>query len=707
MNKILAMATGLTLCLAAGVAMADGPRNHLANASSPYLRLHSPDPVHWRVWSEATLAEAKKLGKPILLNIGYLSCHWCHVMQRESFSDPDTAKIINTDFFPILVDREEMPDLDASFQTAASLMRTGGGWPLNMFLTADAKPFWGGTYFPKQAIAGMAPFTQVLDTVSALYRDDPDAAVANAELLAGALDKMSASRPGTVTVKDIDAVARSFVAQVGPFRGGFGDAPLFPMTAAQAMLWRAYLRTGETQYRDAIVLTLSAMARGGIYDHVGGGFFRYAVDAEWNVPHFEKMLDINANILALMVEVWRETRNPLLARRIDETVTFLLREMRLGDGAFASALDADSISAVTGEEEEGAFYLWSETNLKERLGPDAEYFMGIYGLTQTEDGDDGPDDPQTLHVIDGLPADKHDRLRGALKKLFEARRLRPRPRRDDKVLADWNAMLIVALTEAGLAFEKPNWVAAAARAFATVDKNLTDANGRLHHSRYDGQLGEKANLDDLGSMAGAALTLFEATGDAAYVDTAEGFIDLAISHHLDAADGAFYATASDAGPQLQRAKPVYDNPDVSGNARIIETLSRLYYLGGDGRFLKLADDAIKAFGGEVKNASLGLAGYLNAVETQQRALQIVIIGGRGGSAEKKLLRQVTGASLPTRVLDVIAPGTVLPDTHPAQYKTQVDGLPTAYVCKGSFCSLPATTPEGFRDSLIMLRQGGS
>lgn len=708
MTHVRAVAVVLAaVWLATGPAMtmADTPRNHLADASSPYLRLHSTDPVHWRVWSEASLRQAKNLGKPILLSIGYLSCHWCHVMQRESFSDPATAKIINDNFFPILIDREEMPDLDASFQTAAQLLRTGGGWPLNMFLTADAKPFWGGTYFPKEAIAGMTPFASVLDTIAEAYRDDPDGVVANAEMLGQALNKYSASAPGAVTINHIKAAGRSFVSQVGPFRGGFGDAPLFPMTAAQELLWRTYLRTGNEQYRDAVTLTLESMARGGIYDHVGGGFFRYAVDAEWNVPHFEKMLDTNANILTLMVEVWRETKSPLLARRIGETVEFLLGEMRLDGGAFASALDADSLSDATGEEEEGAFYLWSRADLEHLLGAEAGAFLDVYDLAPTEESGSGPDAAQTLYISGVWTAEKGERLQAALKILYDARRPRPRPRRDDKVLTDWNAMAINALTEAGLALNKPEWIVAARTAFEYVDKNLTGTDGRLHHSRFDDRLGDKANLDDLGGMALAALTLFDATGEESYMNKAAEFLGTAVEHHLDTADGAFFATSEDAGPQLLRTKPVYDNPDVSGNARIIEALSKLFYLGGDDRLLKIADNAIKAFGGEATNASLGLAGFLNAVETQQRALQIVIIGKRGETGTTALLSQVRQTSLPTKVLDVIAPGTVLPDTHPAQYKTQVDGLATAYVCKGSFCSLPATSPKDLTDSLKTLRRG--
>ncbi|HER25828.1 MAG TPA: thioredoxin domain-containing protein, partial [Rhodospirillales bacterium] len=331
-TQLIASSLIAILLIIAGPARADGERNHMAETANPYLHLHATDPVNWRPWNAETLAEAKKFGKPILLSIGYLSCHWCHVMQRESYAIEATAKLINDNFLPILVDREEMPELDATFQSAAALMGLGGGWPLTMFLTPGGKPFYGGTYFPPQETGGMVSFTYVLGQVIETYRLKPDALVENATAIAEELANRSLSMPGNVTMVQIDQTAAVFLTDVNAFSGGFGDAPLFPMTVAQELLWRAYIRSGDDNYRDAVTRTLDAMVRGGIYDHLGGGFFRYTVDPAWNVPHFEKMLDVNANMVRLMTEVWRETRSTLLARAIEDTVAFMAREMRLSGG---------------------------------------------------------------------------------------------------------------------------------------------------------------------------------------------------------------------------------------------------------------------------------------------------------------------------------------------------------------------------------------
>ncbi len=692
----------LVLVGAADPARSTGDRNHMAETASPYLHLHATDPVHWRPWNSDTLAEAKRLGKPILLSIGYLSCHWCHVMQRESFANEATARLINDNFLPVLIDREEMPDLDSTFQSAAALMGVPGGWPLTMFLTSDGKPFFGGAYFPPRETGGMASFTHVLGQVIEIHRTSREDLVSEASEISRILALRSRPVSGSVTMAQIDTTARSLLGQVNSFTGGFGEAPMFPMTVAQNLLWRGFLRTGETDYRDAVTMTLNAMVRGGIYDHLGGGFFRYTIDPAWSIPHFEKMLDVNAALLHLMTDVWRETRDPLLARAIRETVVFLRREMRLDGGAFASALDADSASAITREEEEGAFYLWDRSAIEKILGDRAEYFLDHHTLIEIEEatGDVG-------HLYFGRETgttEDQDMVRDRLA-LFSERAKRSRPRRDDKILVDWNAMAIMALAEAAMAFNEPSWLNMAETAFHFIERNLVDNSGGLHHSWYQGAMGELAALDDFGGLASAALTLFEATGKRTYIEAANRWANDAIRLLWDDQLGAFLATQKDAAPQLIRATPIYDSPNMSGNARMIDTLARLFYLGGANKNQEYAERVRKSFGGEVVDPSFGIAGYLNAIETLDTALQVVIIGKRGETATKKLVDTVLGSSLPTRTFQVVGPETELPEGHPARYKVMIDESPTVYVCKGSFCSLPAITADELSETLTLMRRG--
>ena len=702
----------LALFLYGGPAAASS--NQMSQQSSPYLQLHASDLVHWRPWGDDALKEAQASGKPVFLSIGYLSCHWCHVMRRESFMDVATASLINAHFIPILIDREEMPSLDSSFQSAAILLGLASGWPLTLFLTDEGKPFWGGTYFPKDETAGIPPFTYILDQISAVHRDQPEAVRQNSEGVMVALNRIARVRPGFLSMDDINAAAKTFVGQVNPFYGGFGDAPLFPMTVAQNLLWRAYIRTGDSAYADAVTSTLDAMGRGGVYDQVGGGFFRYAVDAEWNVPHFEKMLNVNAAMLSLMVDVWRETGDEFLQNRVYETVAFLLREMRVPGGAFASALDADSLISTDGEEEEeGAFYVWNLDTIEPVLGDDTELLLKLFDIAPRETGD--PGDPGILFhngasLKDISTATHLDEktiratMKSSLQRLFLAREKRPRPRLDDKVLADWNALAISALAQAGLAFAEPEWIAAAERAFAFVVESLIDASGGLHHSWSAGSLGEPANLDDLASLSEASLILFEATGKSTYISHAKTWTDQAITNLWDEIEAGFFATQTSAAPQLVRAKPIYDGTQASGNAQMIGVLARLYYLGGENRLMKMAEKTLHAFSGFASEHMLALSGLLNAAETLRTALQIVIIGKRGDPGAEALLRQIATTSLPNKTLQVIGPAAVLPEGHPARFKEQIDGQATAYVCLGNFCSLPTTGRDSLAETLFVMRK---
>ncbi|MBM3565276.1 MAG: thioredoxin domain-containing protein [Alphaproteobacteria bacterium] len=678
--------------------------SRLAGETSPYLRLHAADAVDWRPWGDAAFAEAKAADKPVLLAIGYFSCRWCHVMQRESYADPATGEIINRAFIPVLVDREERPDVDAAYMLQAAEMSLPTGWPLTLFLTPDGRAFFGGTYFPKEAIGGALPFAHVLNEIAALWQADPGAVAAEAEKAAAGLRRAFAPRPGNLDATEIDRARRALLEMADPFHGGFGKPSKFPRAAAVMALWRAWLQGGTKDHAEAAQAALTAMSEGALYDHVGGGFFRYTVDPEWRVPHYEKMLNVNAAMLALLAAVWRETREESFARRAGATVRFLLDEMRLENGAFASALDAESLDAA-GRKDEGVYYLWSDDEIGRVLGDDAHAFRAAFALAPPERVEKiGPGEGGTLYRAAAAVADPR-RLDAGLAKLKAERGKRARPARDDKLLADWNGMIVAALAEAGLAFAEPGWIAAARAAFAAADARLKGPNGRTMHSWHDGRAGAPATLEGLAQMALAALTLFEATGETAYLDRARAFAGQAIRDHWDEAGDGFFQSAADAAPKLARLKLALDMPDPSGNAAIVEALARLYFLTGEEDLRARAERTLAALGGGAVVDPLGTAGIVNAADTLRRGLQIVIVGRRGEADTDALMARAFAASMPARALLTIAPGARLPDNHPAFGKERIDDRATAYVCRGAVCSLPAASADELAETIRGMRAG--
>ena len=676
--------------------------NMMAAQASPYLRSHATDPVHWRPWGEAALAEAARLKRPIILSIGYLACHWCHVMQRESFSQAATAARINSLFVPILIDREERPDLDSLFQSAAALLGLPTGWPLTMFLTPDVHPFFGGTYFPNQARDGALAFTDVLGRVAEIYNSDPDGLSRDAKLVTKALTSVYEARPGEVTAKVRDGVATVFLAQIDDLGGGFGNAAKFPNWVALETLWRDHIRTGRGETGQAVIASLAAMADGGIYDHIGGGFFRYTTDPLWREPHFEKMLDVNAALLGLMTEVWRETKNPVLAERIHGTVKFLLTEMKLAPGAFAASLDADS-KTPDGVEEEGAYYRWHDNDIRIVLGDTIDLFLKTYSVA-TMEGPAVEGDPENGTLFKSGNESEARRTAEMLTALMTFRNRRARPQKDDKLLADWNGMAIRALAEAGATFGETAWITAAEKAFNAADKALTGSDGRLHQSAVGERAGPRATLGGLAAMAHTALTLFETLGDVRYLDRARAWAEIIIAEHRDPDGGGFFATAADSHALPVRVRPMIDDPNPSGNARAVALFARLYFHTGQTPWRDLADKTLIALGAAAQSHQLGIAGLVNAADTLQEAVQVVIIGERREAGVRSLLKALHRRSVPGQILQVVAPGVELPDGHPARYKEQVDSLATVYVCRGSVCSLPATDARRFDETLVLMRR---
>jgi len=687
----------ILLGLATLIPVAVSAAERLRQQSSPYLRLHSDDLVDWRVWGPEAKAEARETNRPILLSIGYLACHWCHVMRRESFTNPAIAKIINRHFIPVLIDREQRPDVDATYQRAAALMQLPTGWPLTMFLTADGNPFWGGTYFPPERMAGLPSFPELLTTVADAHARDRDAVTRSGARVIDAIRQATRIQPGTLSLANLNDAAARFLEAADTFEGGFGTAPKFPYIPALELLWRHHLRTGHTDSGDQVVLSLRKMMSGSLYDQIGGGFFRYATDNAWRVPHFEKMLDSNAQLLSLMVDVWRETGDAFLKRRIEQTATFLLRDMRLDNGAFVASLDADGLSA-DGVEKEGARYLWQPARIDAVLGADAARFRSVFGL-QPPENQEGPDG--VPYRRDGQEETDTTTLVTLLR---AARDQRPPLRRDDKILADGNGMVIRALVDAGNALHRTDWVTSAATAFATVHRLLKTAAGEPAHSYAAGEVSGPAQLAGLGQMADAAITLFESTQDATYLDRAEYYLQTARHAYEDDQIGGFFETHSDQHSVVLRSKTTIDAPNPSGNAVIVSAMARYYHLRGGELWRNSIERTLLALGGVGSRPALEFAGLMNGAETYLDGLQIVLIGDRAEPGMQPMINTVNRISAPGKTLAVLTTTDGLPESHPAAGKTRIAGKPTAYVCKGTFCSLPVAGADELASSIRSLRR---
>ncbi|HEX8826862.1 MAG TPA: thioredoxin domain-containing protein, partial [Xanthobacteraceae bacterium] len=514
-------------------------RNRLAAETSPYLLQHQDNPVDWWPWGPEALAQAQQSNKPILLSVGYAACHWCHVMAHESFEDESTARVMNELFVNIKVDREERPDIDQIYMSALHHLGEHGGWPLTMFLTPAGEPIWGGTYFPNTSRYGKPAFVDVLRELARLFREEPDKIERNRAAL---MERLAvAARPvGTTTIgrAELDNAARQLGGLIDPVNGGTRGAPKFPQAALFELLWRAGLRTGETRYFAAVEITLDHICEGGIYDHLGGGFSRYAVDERWLVPHFEKMLYDNAQLLELLAIAHSRSGKALYRQRALETVAWLKREMTTSQGAFSASLDADS------EGEEGKFYLWTYDEVLRTLGlADGEFFARHYDVTPA-----GNFEGRTiLNRLKPLPRSEDDEARLATlrAKLLAVREGRVRPGLDDKVLADWNGLTIAALANASLMLDEPSWLALATGAFAFVAGAMTKGD-RLGHSWRHDQLKFPGLASDFAAMIRAALALYEATGQRQYVERALDWQRALDRDYARGETGTYYLTAADA-----------------------------------------------------------------------------------------------------------------------------------------------------------------
>jgi len=669
-------------------------QNRLAHETSPYLLQHQHNPVDWWAWGPEALAEAKRTGKPILLSVGYAACHWCHVMAHESFEDDTTARVMNELFINIKVDREERPDIDQIYMAALHHLGEHGGWPLTMFLTPDGEPIWGGTYFPKTSRYGKPAFVDVLREIARLFREEPQKIEHNRAALMERL--AAAARPaGTVTIgpAELNNAARQFAGIIDPVNGGTRGAPKFPQAALFELLWRAGLRTGEARYFAAVDLTLHHICEGGIYDHLGGGFSRYSVDERWLVPHFEKMLYDNAQLLELLAIAHQRGGKPLYRQRAHETVAWLKREMTTAEGAFSASLDADS------EGEEGKFYVWSYDEMIRALGiEDGEFFARHYDVT-TAGNFEGHNILNRLKPAPRSEADEA-RLAALRAKLLAARGARVRPGLDDKVLADWNGLMIAALTNAALMFDETAWRDLAARAFDFIARAMMRGD-QLGHCWRDGQLKFPGLASDFAAMIRAALALYEATGQQNYLAQALAWQHALDRDYADAATGTYYLTAADAEGLVIRPASTADEATPNHNAVAAQNLIRLALLAGDDHWREKADRLIAAIAPQaLENLYMHMA-LLNAVDLRLRAAEIVVTGE--GTRAQALLAAARGTVPLDHIVLHARSAEALPPAHPARDKIKATGEPQAFVCVGETCSLPVTDPAGLIGAIDAVR----
>lgn len=657
--------------------------NRLASETSPYLLQHMTNPVNWWPWGPDALAEARRVNKPILLSVGYAACHWCHVMAHESFEDEATAAVMNELFVNIKVDREERPDIDQIYMHALHHIGEQGGWPLTMFLNPDGEPFWGGTYFPKTAQYGRAAFVDVLREVNRVFRDEPARIDQNRSALVARLKQRAEAKAGvSIGASELTNIAESIARATDPANGGLSGAPKFPQTTMLEFLWRAGLRTRDQRFFNITQLALTRMSQGGIYDHLGGGYARYSVDDKWLVPHFEKMLYDNAQILDLLALDYARTRNPLYRDRARETIDWLKREMTLEEGAFASSLDADS------EGEEGRFYVWSLAEIQTALGAeDAAFFAAKYDISAAGNFE-GHNIPNRLNGLTDAPDDAA-RLAMLRQRLLQRRGMRVRPGLDDKVLADWNGLMIAALANAATAFNEAEWLNDARAAFAFVATNMT-RDGRLGHSWRAGGLLFPGLASDHVAMIRAALMLHEATGEGAWLQQAVKWQDALEAHHNDE-QGGYFLTADDAEGLIVRPHATVDDAIPNHNGLAAQNLVRLAVLTGDDRYRANADTLLEAILPRATDNLFGHLSLLNALDMRLTASEIVVVGQ--GPQSDTLLGVARALPHANRIVLRAGDGAALKAGHPARAKLASVTGAAAFVCSGQTCSLPVTKPE--------------
>lgn len=672
--------------------------NRLQFETSPYLLQHAHNPVDWYPWGEEAFARARRENKPILLSVGYSACHWCHVMERESFENVEIAGQMNEAFVCIKVDREERPDVDQIYMTAVQSMTGHGGWPMTVFLTPEGEPFYGGTYYPPVDSRGMPGFPRVLSAISDAYRSRTAEIVSDAKRLTEHIrdsQRMEGS-PSLLTPSLLDGVLKPLLDNFDHEDGGFGGAPKFPQAMIIDTLQRTFLRTGDRRPLDMAELTLRKMAEGGMYDQLGGGFHRYSTDAVWLVPHFEKMLYDNALLARAYLHAHQLNGGRSFRTIVEETLDYLVREMTSPEGGFYSAQDADS------EGEEGKFFVWSGDEVYQILGSDAELFARRYDVTPI-----GNFDGQSiLHVAEPLdslaPAfrrsadDIAKSLGDSRRKLFEVREKRVKPGRDDKILTSWNGLAIAAFADAGAALDRPDYLAVAEKSARFILEHMRDGD-RLLRTYKDGRAHIGAFLEDYAALADGLLELYRATGTIDWLEYAVSLADSMIGQFWDPGIDGFYDTGSDATDLITRPRDLLDNATPSGNSMAVDVLLKLASLTGESRYEEIAIKVLRALALAVVRAPSAFGRLHAALDFHlSRPREIAVILPEGGQrTENGILHELRSRWLPNAVIAIAAEGAVGnpgPASALLEGKALLDGKPTAYVCRNFACQRPTTDP---------------
>ncbi len=668
--------------------------NRLASETSPYLLQHKDNPVDWYPWGEEAFAKAREEDKPLFLSIGYSSCHWCHVMERESFESEEIAALMNEHAVNIKVDREERPDIDSVYMAAVQAMTGRGGWPLSVFLTPDGRPFFAGTYFPPEDRGGLPAFPRVLAAVSDAYRNRRSDVLATTIRVIEHLKRQEGGASADPLTRDLlDRAHRALAGTFDSEHGGFGREPKFPQPMTCEFLLRHWRRTGDPQALWMVELTLQKMARGGIYDQIGGGFHRYSTDAFWLVPHFEKMLYDNALLARVYLHAWQATGNAFYERVVRETLAYLEREMLDAEGGFYSAQDADS------EGQEGRFFVWTAPEVVGALGPDlARVACGCFGVTETGnfEGRNVLSRPRSDEEAAGALGLSVGELRRSLEEvrtgLLAARKRRVRPALDDKVLTGWNALALAAFAEAGAALSEPGYVAIARRNAEFILGPLV-AEGRLLRTWRRGRSKLSGYLEDYAFFVDALLSLYEATFEERWLKEATELADSMLEQFRDSATGVFYDTGEQHERLIVRPREIFDNAMPSGGSAAAAALLRLAVFTGKREYEGMAAVSLRSVRGLLERAPSGLANWLAALDFYlSTPKEIVVIGSRQHPATRALLQVCYGRYLPNRVIAGVEAPSDQPSSPLLEGRGKLDGRPIAYVCEDYACELPVTDP---------------
>ncbi len=657
--------------------------NRLRESLSPYLLQHASNPVDWYPWGPEALEKAKKEDRPIFLSIGYAACHWCHVMERESFENEAIAKFMSEHFVNIKVDREERPDLDEIYMSATLAISGSGGWPMSVFLTPDLRPFFAGTYFPPDARYGRPGFPQLLERIVELWKTSREGLVQQADELTRAVKRMGSvvSTPGMLTEDLTVDACRALVRNFDDRLGGFGDAPKFPNSAGILALLREYRRSKDEVSLGAATFTLRKMAEGGIYDHLGGGFHRYSTDEQWLVPHFEKMLYDQAQLVRAYLAAFQTTNDASFERVIRETIGYVLRELQSPEGGLYSTQDADS------EGEEGKFFVWAPDEVEAVLGADAATFLRVYDVTKRGNFEG----KSILHPVLPIDACMRAKLDEQRKKLWEVREKRIKPLLDDKVLADWNGLMLWALAEAGAALDEKGWIEAARRCARFWKDQMLSPDGRLERVWRQGKKHTAGLQVDYASLALGLVALYQATFDIEWLELARTLVGTMNSLFWDGEEGGWFAT--EVRPDLiARAKSPHDGATPSGNSLAVLACQALYRLTGDEDLKDRAEKTLRLYRDTLERMPQAVLVMVGALQERNAGPpEVALVGTKGDAELERMLRAVHGRFLPGKAVAWREPGAPVGPVKLLEGKDAKDGKATAHVCRDFACDLPVTT----------------